>query len=205
MSVKDTNPKDAIGARKVALSLLSPIAKAAWSVAQFSGLVKYGAWNWRKAGVRISVYLDAIDRHRDAILSGEWYDPVDGTPHLGNIMACCAIILDAAACGKLIDDRPPSVDMRAAYAETEAIMATLREKYKDMSPRHYTIADTEPTKFAVLEPGTPVLSQAGNVIGHIAADGEDTAIDLAAPSLSEDYCGECDHDWCICSTKSGAV
>jgi hypothetical protein len=147
MAVKDTNPKDAIGARKVALSLLSPIAKAAWSVAQYCGMVKYGAWNWRKAGVRMTVYLDAIDRHRDGLLSGEWYDPVDGTPHLGNIMACCAIILDAKAAGKLVDDRPPSVDMRPAYAEAEAIMAKLREQYAGMSPRHYTIDDTEQRPF----------------------------------------------------------
>lgn len=143
MSFKDTNPKDAIGAAKVPLSLLSPVAKAAWALAQFCGATKYGAWNWRKAGVRMTVYLDAIDRHRDGLLSGEWLDPTDGTPHLGNIMACCAIILDARAAGKLIDDRPPSVDMRPTYAEVEAGMAKLRQQYRDKNPRHYTIADTE--------------------------------------------------------------
>lgn len=143
MTAKDTNPKEGIGATKVPLSLLSPIAKAYWALAQFCGLTKYGAWNWRLSGVRMSTYLDAIDRHRDGLLSGEWCDPVDGTPHLGNIMACCAIIADAKAAGKLVDDRPPSVDMRATYAEVEAVMPQLVEKYKDMNPRHCTIADTE--------------------------------------------------------------
>lgn len=142
-STKDTNPKDSIGDRKVPLWLLSPIAKAHWAVAQFSGLIKYGAWNWRKAGVRKSIYLSAMQRHMDAYLSGEEHDPVDGTKHLGNIMACAAILLDAEAAGKIVDDRPPSVGLREAYAEVEATMSRLREQYADKAPRHYTIEDTE--------------------------------------------------------------
>jgi|GEM_PF-1650452 len=140
---KETNPKDAIGDKKVPLWLLSPIAKAQWAVAHFVGMVKYGAWNWRKSGVRASVYLSAMQRHLDAYLSGEEVDPVDGTPHLGHIMACAAILIDAKAAGKLHDDRPPSVSLRAAYAEVEAQMAAARERYKDWNPRHFTIADTE--------------------------------------------------------------
>jgi hypothetical protein len=139
---KDTNPKDLIGDKKLPLWLLSPIAKAHWALAQFCGMIKYGAWNWRAAGVRKSVYLSAIQRHFDGYLSGETYDPADGTHHLGNIMACCAILLDAEAAGKITDDRPPSVDMRPTYAECETLMATLREKYADKLPRHFTIADT---------------------------------------------------------------
>lgn len=137
------NPKDAIGDRKVPLWLCSPIAKAHWALAQMCGLIKYGAWNWRIAGVRKSVYLSAMQRHLDAYTSGEEFDPVDGTRHLGNIMACAAILLDAEAAGKVIDDRPPSVGIREAYTEVEATMARLREQYKDHAPRHYTIEDTE--------------------------------------------------------------
>lgn len=143
--MKDTNPKDAVANNKIPLSLLSPIAKAAWAVAQLAGGCKYGFWNFRISGVRASVYLDAIDRHRDGILSGEWYDPVDGTPHLGNIMACCAILLDAHAAGKLVDDRPPSVSMRPTYEELEKLIGELKSKYKDVPPRHYTIEDTDKT------------------------------------------------------------
>lgn len=143
-AVKASNPKDSIGDTKIPLWLLSPVAKAQWALAQFAGLLKYGAWNWRKAGVRSSVYLSAINRHADAYASGEEFDPVDGTHHLGNIMACCAILLDAKAAGKLVDDRPPSVGIRDEYDAAQKQMAVLREKYKDMNPRHYTIADTEP-------------------------------------------------------------
>lgn len=142
-AVKDTNPKDSIGDKKVPLWLLSPIAKAQWAVCQFVGMVKYGAWNWRAAGIRSSVYLSAMQRHMDAYMSGEEVDPVDGTPHLGHIMACAAIIIDAKAAGKLNDDRPPSVGLREAYAEAEAQMVKARENYGHMKPKHYTIEDTQ--------------------------------------------------------------
>jgi hypothetical protein len=148
-TTKDTNPKDVIGATKVPLSLLSPIAKAQWALAQFAGMTKYGHYNWRVSGVRASIYLDAIDRHRDAYLSGEELDPIDSTHHLGNIMACCAIILDARAAGKLVDDRPPSVGLRQTYAEVEAQMAKLRDQYRDKTPKHYHIEDTQPAAVPV--------------------------------------------------------
>ena len=139
---KDTNPKDAIGDTKVPLWLLSPIAKVKWAMAQFAGQIKYGSWNWRAAGVRTSVYLSAMERHMEAFKSGEDLDPVDGTHHLGNVMACCAILMDAAAAHKLTDDRPPRVDHRPTIAEAEALMAKLKVQYADRNPRHYTIADS---------------------------------------------------------------
>lgn len=140
---KDTNPKDAAATSRIPLWLLSPIAKAHWALAQLAGMFKYGAWNWRIAGVRSSVYLSAAQRHLDAYLSGEELDPIDGTHHLGNVMACCAILLDARAAGKLTDDRPPSVSLRPAYKELETLIANLREQYADRDPRHFTIRDTE--------------------------------------------------------------
>lgn len=140
---KPTNPKDAAATSRIPLWLLSPIAKAHWALAQFSGMVKYGGWNWRKAGVRASVYLSAAQRHLDAYLSGEEFDPLDGTHHLGNIMACAAILLDARAAGKLIDDRPPSVSLRPEYAALEKLAAKLVAQHADKHPRHFTIADTD--------------------------------------------------------------
>ena len=141
---KDTNPKDLIAGNKIPLWLLSPIAKAHWALAQFAGMVKYGAWNWRVSGVRASVYVSAMGRHLDAYLSGEQVDPVDGTWHLGNIMACAAILLDADEAGKLTEDRPPVVDHRPAYAELEALMVRLREQYADKTPKHYSMAPPLP-------------------------------------------------------------
>ena len=139
-SSKDTNPKDAAGDKRVPLALQSPIASAHWALAQYAGMLKYQAWNWRAAGVRSSVYLSAMKRHIDAYISGEEHDPVDGTHHLGNVMACAAIILDAAAAGKLTDDRPPSVGLRDTYKFVEDQMAALRERYKHIEQHPYTIS-----------------------------------------------------------------
>jgi len=141
VSNKLTNPKDMVGVTKLMLNLCSPIAKAYWAMAQFAGMLKYGAWNWRAAGVRTSVYLAAMQRHLDAYMSGEEHDPVDGTHHLGNIMACAAILLDAKAADKLTDDRPPVLGLRHVYSECETLMAKLKEQYADRAPQHFTIHD----------------------------------------------------------------
>jgi hypothetical protein len=140
---KDTNPKDAIGDKKAPLHLCSPIAMLHWALAQFAGLLKYGAWNWRPSGVRASVYIAAIKRHTDAYTSGERLDPVDGSHHLGNVMACCAILLEAEAAGNLVDDRPPVVSHRSTLEFVEKQMEVLRTQYADRAPRHYTIADKD--------------------------------------------------------------
>lgn len=148
---KPTNPKDALAVDRLPLHLVSPIVKAYQAIAHFLGNVKYGAWNWRGAGARSSVYVAALYRHVDAWVEGEEYDPIDGTPHLANAMCCLNIIVDAKHCGKLIDDRPPSAGAELARirAEFEALMPKIRERYADKSPHHYTIADTEPGPVAV--------------------------------------------------------
>lgn len=138
---KASNPKDAASDTRIPLWLLSGVAKIHWALAQFAGMLKYGAWNWRAAGIRMSVYLSAMERHIEGLKAGEEYDPVDGTRHEGNIMACAAIIMDARAAGKLIDDRPPRLDHRPTVAEGEALMAKLREQYKNRAPKHFSIND----------------------------------------------------------------
>lgn len=139
---KEGNPKDMIANNKLPLHLLPPVAKAEWAMAHLAGALKYGAWNWRATGVRASVYLSALQRHLDKFLSGESHDLTDGTHHLGNIMACCAILLDAGAAGKLTDDRAPALDLTDTLAECELLAACLRDKYEDRNPKHYTIADS---------------------------------------------------------------
>lgn len=174
VATRQTNPKSAAAATRVPLWLCSTIAKIHWAMAQFAGLTKYGAWNWRVAGVRASEYLSAIERHLEGYKSGERVDPVDGTHHLGNIMACCALMLDAEAAGLLVDDRPPRIDHRPLIAEAEKLLAKLREQYKDIDePRHYTIADSvsSDTLSASLNKGEDDVSAARPVptTGH--ADG----------------------------------
>lgn len=137
------NPKDAIAVNKMPSHLVSPIVKAYQAIASFLGNVKYGAWNYRVAGARASVYRAALDRHMDAWWEGEELDATDGTPHLANALACIGILIDAKHAGKLIDDRPPSLgpELANVRAEFEAMMPKIREQYADRDPRHYTIND----------------------------------------------------------------
>jgi len=111
MSTKDTNPKDAIGSTKLPLSLIPSTASAHIAMAHLHGALKYGAYNWRTAGVRSSIYLDAMYRHLAAWHNGEDYDRESGLPHLAHVGACVNILLDAKECGKLSDDRPPPAPM----------------------------------------------------------------------------------------------
>lgn len=142
MTEKQTNPKDSIGTTKVPLHLVSGVVKAYQAVAHYLGNVKYGAWNYRAGGARASIYKAACERHMDRWWEGEQYDPVDGTPHLANALACINILIETQTAGNMVDDRPPSRDIGAVYAEMEAIMVKIRERYADHNPRHYTIADT---------------------------------------------------------------
>lgn len=69
------------------------------------GADKYGVRNWRIDKILTSTYEGAILRHFLAWQEGEDIDPESGVSHLAHIRACCAILLDAAKYGTLIDDR----------------------------------------------------------------------------------------------------
>lgn len=147
MSSKDTNPKDAIALNKLPLHLVSSIVKAYQAIAHFLGNVKYGAWNYRGAGIRYSVYKSALERHLDAWWEGEENDPTDGTPHLANAQACLNILIEGKYTSSTIDDRPPSRAEALAKirGELEALMPKIRERYADKTPKHWTIADSTAT------------------------------------------------------------
>lgn len=103
----DDNPKTAIGVTKVPLHLVPPSAKHYLALAFKDGAKKYGPYNWREKKVSTSVYVGAMQRHIDAFLDGEDLSRDAKVHHLGHVMACCAIILDAMSIGMLNDDRPP--------------------------------------------------------------------------------------------------
>lgn len=101
----DINPKDRCGVKKIPLGLCSPRARIEWAKVMAQGAEDYGEYNWRIKKVRLSIYLDAIDRHCMAMQDGEMIDPKSQCSHAGHVMACGSIIIDAEACGALVDDR----------------------------------------------------------------------------------------------------
>lgn len=139
--IKPSNPKASVGASKVPLHLVPPITKAFLAIAHFLGWVKYGAWNWRAAGVSMSTYRAAAERHMDKWWEGEDLDPADGTPHLANALACISILIEGQYRGNITDDRPPSTNLQPAYDQLESMMVAIKEKYKDAAPHHWSRLD----------------------------------------------------------------
>lgn len=110
MSMKDTNPKDAVGVRKWRQYCTVPTT-VIWElgVAMLEGARKYGRHNYRVAGVRASVYLDAAKGHLDCFWEGEDLDPDSGLSHITKAMASLAVLRDAMVNEMWTDDRPPKV------------------------------------------------------------------------------------------------
>lgn len=100
------NPKDKIGATKIDMTLLPVSAKLEWAKAQQFGSEIYGAYNWRVEPVQIRTYLSAAQRHLDAFLESEMLAEDSQVEHLGHVMACCGILIDAIRQGTVVDDRP---------------------------------------------------------------------------------------------------
>ena len=120
MSYPDDNPKTAVGAKKAPLHLVPPSAIHYLAMAFKDGARKYGPYNWRDQKVSSSVYVGAAMRHIGAWWDGENLSQDALVEHLAHVMACCAIILDAASVGMLNDDRPS----RGASAELQAKFAS---------------------------------------------------------------------------------
>lgn len=100
------NPKDRFGKMKVSISKIPFLALLWCAKAMMRGAIKYGEYNWRDKQVIASVYIDACFRHLGSWFEGEELSSDDKCHHLGHVMACCAILIDAQARGNLSDDRP---------------------------------------------------------------------------------------------------
>jgi hypothetical protein len=107
MTRPDTNPKSVFGAAKPGISAIPPVALLHCGRGMEDGERKYGLTNWRENSVAASVYYNAAFRHLASWWDGEQKAQDSGVHHLGHVMACCAILLDAEVQGVLIDDRPP--------------------------------------------------------------------------------------------------
>lgn len=102
----DDNPKTAFGATKPGIHAVPPVALLHLGLAMADGKRKYGLTNWRENHVTAYIYYEAAFRHLASWWDGEQDAQDSGVHHLGHVMGCCAILLDAEAGGCLIDDRP---------------------------------------------------------------------------------------------------
>lgn len=96
-----TNPKDLAGSKKVPYRFVPPALKEYAAYALADGAVKYDPFNWLDKPIDISFYLEAIERHVDAIKQGQWLDPKSGKPHIAHIIAGAGVVADAVERGEL--------------------------------------------------------------------------------------------------------
>jgi Domain of unknown function (DUF5664) len=102
---KPLDPKGEAGSKKCPLHLIPASAMEETAYVHKLGSDKYGEFNWRKTGVSANTYIAAIMRHLNAFREGEDLDPESGRSHIAHIAANANILLDAAACDTLVDDR----------------------------------------------------------------------------------------------------
>lgn len=107
--MKPSNPKDALGIRKVPMSTVPSGVVMEIGLGMLEGACKYGRHNYRAIGVRGSVYYDAAMRHLTAWWEGEDLDPDSGLSHITKAMASLAVLRDSMMVGNWCDDRPPQL------------------------------------------------------------------------------------------------
>ena len=133
---KPTNPKDRAATSRLDLSLVPQSAIVYMALALTEGDAKYGGFNWRDAGVRVSVCFAACMRHLFKFYNGEDADPKTNVPHLASAMACLAVVVDSIQQGNVVDDRPPKQDVGQLLDRCEEIVKHLHTMFPDGPARH---------------------------------------------------------------------
>lgn len=152
--VKDTNPKDAIGIRKVPMSTVPSAVVMEIGLGMLEGAGKYGRHNYRAIGVRASVYYDATMRHLMAWWEGEDADPASGLPHITKALSSLTVLRDAMLNDKVEDDRPPR--MRPGWVEMMNDKAgEMIDRFPNPAAEPYTQADKPAYPETRYSPGFP--------------------------------------------------
>ena len=139
MTMKDTNPKDAIGVKKWRQFAVVPM-QVLWEVGvgMLEGALKYGRHNYRASGVRSSVYVDAAIGHIQCWFEGQDLDPDTQLSHITKAICSLVVLRDAEMNKFLVDDRPPSVDVESHSERLQKIVEDMFAKHADKKPHHYT-------------------------------------------------------------------
>lgn len=138
MTNKDTNPKDAVGIKKVPLHVVPGQVLMELGLAMLEGARKYGSHNYRVAGVRASVYFDAAMRHLMAWFEGEDLDPDSNLSHITKALACLVVLRDSMMNENWVDDRPPKVK-NLGWKDFNKLAEDIIRRYPDAVPPHTEI------------------------------------------------------------------
>lgn len=131
---KETNPKDAVGIRKVPMSCVSAPVVMEMALGMMEGARKYGRHNYRIAGVRASVYYDAAMRHLMLWWEGQDIDPDSGISHISKAMSALHVLRDAMMNEMWTDDRPPVFKNQEWVNDMNKKSSEIIDKYPDSKP-----------------------------------------------------------------------
>ncbi len=132
MGPKDTNPKDAVGIKKwrqfttVPQTVVSEVG-----VAMLEGARKYGRHNYRVAGVRASVYVDAAMGHLAQWWEGEDIDADSNLSHVVKAIASLVVLRDSMLQDMLTDDRPPKAKLDAVRDDLQKVVDAMFERWPE--------------------------------------------------------------------------
>ena len=135
---KPTNPKDAVGVLKYAMSYVSAPVLAEIAVGMTEGGHKYGRHNYRVIGVRASIYYDATMRHLMQWWEGEDLDPDSGLSHITKAITSLVVLRDAMIQEMFTDDRPPKT-VKDWSADDNGRTQALDAKYPTKVPSYTEI------------------------------------------------------------------
>ena len=168
MNRPDNNPKSVFGMAKPGIHAIPMSALLHCGRAMEDGEGKYGLTNWRENSVSAMIYFDAAFRHMAAWWDGEEVAQDSGVHHLGHVMACCAILLDAQRGGNLIDDRP---SVPGGFADLVAEMTRKVHKREVAKPE----SEGGTGFFAGCKPNISLLEEMIAASGEAASVGRDGA------------------------------
>lgn len=131
MEIKDTNPKLAVGIKKVPMSNVPTGPLYEVGLAMLEGSCKYGRHNYRAMGVRGSTYYDAAMRHLTAWWEGENIDSESGVSHIVKAMACLFVLRDSMWMDNWTDDRPPQYPEKLNVSLLNEKAAEIIEKFPE--------------------------------------------------------------------------
>lgn len=190
MTSKLSNPKDVIGTKKPAWFTYIPLRVLInVGIALLEGALKYSRHNYRPAGIRASVYMDAcVSRHLTAWWEGEDIDPDSGLSHVDKAIASLVVLRDGMLEGNWTDDRPPRArNYTEMMIEAQQGVDELLAKYPN--PK---VPYTEKGKEWISMP-----SKSGP-----QSDGPPAQLTLTPPTINSAPFTSCPPDWVAKPVKS---
>lgn len=129
---KDTNPKDAVGTRKWRQISVVPFT-VLWEVGvgMLEGARKYGRHNYRAAGVRASVYVDASMGHIMQWWEGEDLDPDTQLSHITKAICSLIVLRDGMINDCWVDDRPPAAPLDTLRDDLQARVEAIMDEHPE--------------------------------------------------------------------------